>query len=160
MTTIITGGTGNLGTTVSNSGPFDADNLNYTLTAALQSGSATLGAITPGYWQSRPECEPVLHCLGHFHRAWRHYDLLHRQRSECVQPSADTTASLTVLDHSNASLSSTATQTTADDQFRQRAARGGHSQPEFHDLQPGGEYHGNYTANLKLTGFTHRAMPP
>ena len=43
--TIITGGTATLGTTVSNS-PSSGYNLNYTLTAAILSGSATLGAIT------------------------------------------------------------------------------------------------------------------
>ena len=44
--TIITGGTGSLGTTVSNSAASGTNNLNYTLTAAVPSGSATLGAIT------------------------------------------------------------------------------------------------------------------
>ncbi len=45
--TIISGGTAMLGTTVSNS--ISAGyNLNYTMTAAVQSGSATLGSITSG----------------------------------------------------------------------------------------------------------------
>jgi uncharacterized repeat protein (TIGR03803 family) len=45
--TIITGGTAALGMTVSNS-PSSGYNLNYTLAAAVSSGSATLGAITSG----------------------------------------------------------------------------------------------------------------
>ena len=43
----MTGGTATLGMTVSNS-PTSGYNLNYTLSAAVQSGSATLGAITSG----------------------------------------------------------------------------------------------------------------
>ena len=46
--TIISGGTAALGMTVSNSAASGASNLNYTLTAAVLSGSATLGAITSG----------------------------------------------------------------------------------------------------------------
>ena len=46
--TIITGGTGSLGTTVTNSAASGANNLNYTLTATVLSGSATLGSITSG----------------------------------------------------------------------------------------------------------------
>ena len=45
--TIITGGTATVGMTVSNS-PTSGYNLNYTLSAAVQSGSATLGAISSG----------------------------------------------------------------------------------------------------------------
>ncbi len=45
--TIIRGGTATLGMSVSNS-PTSGYNLNYTLNAAVQSGSATLGAITSG----------------------------------------------------------------------------------------------------------------
>ena len=44
---IIRGGTATLGMTVSNS-PSSGYNLNYTLSAAVLSGSATLGAITSG----------------------------------------------------------------------------------------------------------------
>ena len=54
-----------------------------------------------------------------------------------------TTATLTVLDHSNASLSSTANANNPNDQLRQRAAGGDHPQPELHDLQPGGEHVGS-----------------
>ena len=46
--TIITGGTGTLGATVSNSASSGANELSYTLSATVQSGGATLGAITPG----------------------------------------------------------------------------------------------------------------
>ena len=53
-----------------------------------------------------------------------------------------TTAALTVLDHSNASLSSSSNSNHADDQLRQRAEGGDHPQPEFHDLQPGGKHLG------------------
>jgi fibronectin-binding autotransporter adhesin len=44
----ISGGTTNVGLTVTNSAPLGNDNLNYTLTAAINSGSATLGEITSG----------------------------------------------------------------------------------------------------------------
>ena len=46
--TIITGGTGSLGTTVSNTGPTGAVNLDYLLGAAVTAGSASLGAVKPG----------------------------------------------------------------------------------------------------------------
>jgi len=46
--TVITGGTGPVGTTVSNSGAAGADNVNYTIAAVVQSGSATLGSVAPG----------------------------------------------------------------------------------------------------------------
>ena len=45
--TIITGGTGNLGATVFNSGGPFANDLNYTFSAGVFSGSATLGAPSP-----------------------------------------------------------------------------------------------------------------
>ena len=46
-TTIISGGTATFGATVSNS-PNAGYNLNYTLTANVQSGNATLGTMTSG----------------------------------------------------------------------------------------------------------------
>ena len=46
--TIITGGMGNLGATVSNSAASGAANLNYTVSAAVQNGVATLGNVSPG----------------------------------------------------------------------------------------------------------------
>ena len=46
--TIITGGTGTLGATVTNSAVSGANNLNYTIGATVQSGSMTLGPITSG----------------------------------------------------------------------------------------------------------------
>jgi autotransporter-associated beta strand protein len=46
--TIITGGTAQLGETVANSASSGAINLNYTLGAAVGSGSATFGAVTVG----------------------------------------------------------------------------------------------------------------
>ena len=45
---IITGGTGTLGATVGNSALSGTDNLDFALAAAVQSGSAALGAVTPG----------------------------------------------------------------------------------------------------------------
>jgi hypothetical protein len=46
--TIITGGTATSGATVTNAAAAGANNLNYTLGAAVQSGSATLGSFAPG----------------------------------------------------------------------------------------------------------------
>ena len=47
--TIITGGTtATLGATVSNIASSGANSLNYTLAVTVQSGSATLGSVTPG----------------------------------------------------------------------------------------------------------------
>jgi len=46
--TIITGGTGSLGITVKNTAATGANNLNYTLTAAVPIGNASLGSVTPG----------------------------------------------------------------------------------------------------------------
>ena len=45
---IIAGGTADLGVTVTNSAGAGADNLNYSLAAAVQSGIATLGGVAPG----------------------------------------------------------------------------------------------------------------
>ena len=60
---IMAGGTGILGATVSNSAASGADNLNYTLSAAVNGGNATLGTVTPGSGalppaQTRPTRSP------------------------------------------------------------------------------------------------------
>ncbi len=45
---IMTGGTGTFGATVTNSAASGSNNLNYTLAAAVTSGAATLGTVSPG----------------------------------------------------------------------------------------------------------------
>ena len=75
--TIITGGTGTLGTTVSNSAGSGANNLNYTLTAAVQSGNATLGSLRSG--SVAPGFKSARHRLGYLHQSRRQHDIAYRQ---------------------------------------------------------------------------------
>ena len=100
------------------------------------------------------KCKPTRYRLGHFHQSWRQHDLLTASDPNSSNLSQTTNATLTVLDHSNASLSSSRNSNNADDQLRQRAARGDHPQPELHDLQPCGEHvrslHGEPEADHRL----------
>ena len=72
--TIISGGTATVGMTVSNS-PNSGYNLNFTLGAAVQGGSGTLGTVTSGTGGFAPgasqSCGP-----GHFHQSWHEHDLI------------------------------------------------------------------------------------
>ncbi len=74
---IISGGTATLGTTVTNSATGGANNLNYTLAASIESGSGTLGLVTPATGRSRPRIKPILHGVGYFHQPWNKYDFIH-----------------------------------------------------------------------------------
>ena len=103
--TIISGGTATLGTTVSNSAASGANNLNYTLTAALQSGSAILGPVTSGSGSLAPSasqsCTVSATCttLGSNTISFTASD------PNASNSQQTTTATLTVLGHAAPSLS-------------------------------------------------------
>ena len=149
--TIITGGTGSLGTTVTNSAASGANNLNYTLTAAIQSGSATLGSasgtLAPGSSQACTVSATSM-AFG--------VNTISVTASDpnSTNTSLTTAATLTVLDHSNASLSSTATQTTQTIKFG-NVLRGATVPSQcFTIYNLAANTSAAYTANMKLTGFT------
>ena len=161
-TTIIKGGSGMLGTTVSNTAGSGANNLNYTLAATVQSGNTTLGSssgsVAPG------SSQPATLSATSTNLGVNTMSLTASDPNSTNLPQS-TTAKLTVLDHSNASLSSTPTKQ-RNDQLWQRAERGDHPQPELHHLQSGrkhlGSLHGEHEAHGFLDkrqyGFQHKPL--
>ena len=139
--TIITGGTGSLSATVSNSAVSGANNLNYTLTAAMQSGSGTLGTVTPATDSLAPGASDSCTVPASSTNLGVNTVSFTASDPNSSNGSLSTSATLTVLDHSNASLSSTATQTCETINFG-NVLRGDHPEPELHGLQPGGEHLG------------------
>ena len=105
--TIITGGTGNLGTTVSNSGAFDADNLNYTLSAVVQSGSATLGTITSGTGSLAPSSSQSCTVTVTSTNVGNNTISITASDPNASNSPQTTTGTLTVLGHSNPALTVT-----------------------------------------------------
>ena len=88
--TIITGGTAALGATVANSAAAGANNLNYTLAAAVQSGSATLGTVAPGASGSlAPSASQACTVSATSTSLGVNDDLFHRQRSQFHEPRPD-----------------------------------------------------------------------
>jgi len=152
--TIITGGTGALGVVVTNAAAAGANNLNYTLNAIVQSGSATLGAITSGTGSLVPSASqsctvPATSTnLGHNTISFTATD------PNASNSPQSTTAILTVLDHSNASLSSTATQTSQTINFGNVLRGATIPSQDFTIYNRAANTSAAYTANLKLTGFT------
>ena len=67
-----------------------------------------------------------------------------------------TTATLTVMDHSNASLSPAANQTTETINFGNVLRGADDSQPELHHLQPGGEHHGGQYGKSQTDRLLHQ----
>ena len=151
--TVITGGTTALTVNVTNSAPSQSDTLNFTASAsgtgyglsttgslaATNSGNFTIAngfnstSLSPGSYTGTVTVTGTNSALGGL----------------ALGSGATQTVTVNVYDHSNASLSSTANQTSRNDQLRQRAARGDHPQPEFHDLQPGGEHVGSLHGELE-----------
>ena len=102
--TVITGGSANLGATVTNSAPKGNNNLNYALSAAVQSGRATLGAITSGTGSLAPSASQS--CTASATSTTLGVTTISFTGSD---PNASnspqtTTATLTVLDHAAAAF--------------------------------------------------------
>ena len=151
--TIISGGTATLGMTVSNS-PSSGYNLNYTLSAAVQSGSATLGAVTPATDSLAPGANDS--CTVPATSTNLGVNMVSFTASDPTSSnlSQTTTATLTVLDHSNASLSSTATQTSQTINFGNVLRGAGILSKSFTICNLAANTTAAYTANLQLTGFS------
>ena len=103
--TIISGGTATLGTTVSNS-PSSGYNLNYTLTAAVQSGSATLGAITSGTGSLAPSVSQSCTVSASSTNLGNNVVSFTASDPDASNSPQTTTATLTVLGHANPALGS------------------------------------------------------
>ncbi len=151
--TIISGGTCTLGVTVSNS-PGSGYNLNYTLNAAVLSGSATLGAITSGTGSLAPSASQsctvpaTSTTLGVTTISFTGSD---PNASNSPQTS---TATLTVMDHSNASLSPAAAQSTETINFGNVLRGATVPSQNFTIYNLAANASAAYTANVKLTGFS------
>ncbi len=152
---IIRGGTATLGMAVSNS-PTSGYNLNYTLTAAVQSGSAALGTVTPASDSLAPggsdSCSVAATSttLGVTTISFTGSDPNSSNLSQTA------TATLTVMDHSNASLSSIANQTTQTINFGNVLRGAAIPSQTFAIYNRAANTSAAYTANLKLTGFSTR----
>jgi uncharacterized repeat protein (TIGR03803 family) len=151
--TIINGGTGTVGTTVSNS-PSSGYNLNYTLTAAIQSGSGTLGTVTPATNSLAPSASDFCTVSATSTNLGVNTISFTASDPNSSNLSQTTTATLTVLDHSNASLSSTATQTSQTINFGNVLKGATIPSQTFTIYNRAANTSAAYTANLKLTNFS------
>jgi uncharacterized repeat protein (TIGR03803 family) len=101
--TIISGGTGSLGMTVSNS-PSSGYNLNYTLSAAVLTGSATLGTISSGTGSLAPSTSQSCTVSATSAKIGLSTITLTAGDPNSSNLSQTTTATLTVLDHAAAAF--------------------------------------------------------
>ena len=101
--TIITGGTGTVGMTVSNS-PSSGYNLNYTLAAAVASGSATLGTMTSGTGSLAPSASQSCTVAATSTNLGNNNISLTASDPNSSNLSLTATATLTVLGHAAPSL--------------------------------------------------------
>ena len=152
--TIITGGTGTLGSTVSNAAFFGAKNLNYTLTASVQSGSATLGTIASGTGSLAPSASQSCTVPATSTNLGINTISFTATDPNASNSPQTTTASLTVLDHSNASLSATATQRTQTINFGNVLKGATVPGQSFTIFNRAANTSAAYTANLKMTDST------
>ncbi|MCX7424780.1 MAG: PEP-CTERM sorting domain-containing protein [Planctomycetia bacterium] len=145
--TVITGGTGSVGTTVTNSAVTGANNLNYILSGSGTLGSAS-GTVAPG------SSQPCTVSVTSTDLGINTVSLTASDPNASNSPQT-TTATLTVLDHSNASLSSTATQTSQTINFGNVLRGATIPGQTFTIYNRAANTSAAYTANLKLTtGFT------
>ena len=102
--TIIAGGTGTIGAGVRNSAATAANNLNYTLAAAVVGGSASLGAVTPATGSLAPSASQS--CTLAAMSANPGVNTISFTASDPYSSnlSQTTTATLTVLDHAAAAF--------------------------------------------------------
>ena len=150
--TIITGGTGSFGLNILNSAPTGGNNLNYTLGATVQSGSATLGSASGSLAPSTSQACTVSATSTNLGINTVSLTASDPNSSNLSQTSNVT---LTVLDHSNASLSSTATQTSQTLYFGNVLKGATIPSQSFTIYNLAANTSAAYTANLKLTtGFT------
>ena len=150
---IITGGTSTLRVTVSNLATTGASNLNYTTSAAVQSGSASLGAVSPGSGSLAPggsNSATVLAASTNLGQNTVRFTASDSQASNSPQI-ADVT--LTVLDHSNASLSASSNQGTQTINFGNVLKGATVPSQTFTIYNRAANTTVAYTANMKLTGF-------
>jgi uncharacterized repeat protein (TIGR03803 family) len=156
--TIITGGTGAVGMTVSNS-PSSAYNLNYTLAAAVLGGSATFGAMTSGTGSLAPSASQACAVSATSTNLGVNTISLTASDPNSSNLSQMTTATLTVYDHSNASLSSSASQMTQTINFGNVLRGANVPSQSFTIYNLAANTSAAYTANLKLTGFATSGDP-
>jgi autotransporter-associated beta strand protein len=157
--TIITGGTATLGTTVENLASSLGNNLNYTLVASVQSGSATLGPVTPASGSLAPSVRQP--CTVSATSTSLGSDTISFTGSDpnSSNGSQTATATLTVMDHSNASLSPTANLTTQTINFGNVLRAATIPSQGFTICNRAANTSAAYTANLQLTGFTATGDP-
>jgi hypothetical protein len=152
--TIITGGTGSLGTTVSNSAVSGASNLNYTLTAAIQTGSGTLGTVTPATDSLAPGASNSCTVPASSTNLGVNTISFTASDPNSSNGSLSSSATLTVLDHSNASLSSTATQKSETINFGNVLRGATIPSRSFTIYNLAANTSAAYTAKMQLTGFS------
>jgi len=102
--TIITGGTGSLGATVSNTGPPGAVNLDYTLGGAVTAGAATLGAVTPAGGSLAPAASEAHTVTAGSANVGNNTVTFTATDPAATNSPQTIDATLTVLDHANASF--------------------------------------------------------
>jgi len=109
--TIITGGTGTLGATVANTAAAGASNLNYVLGAAVQTGAASLGAVTPGSGSLAPGASAANTVTASSTNVGLNTIRFTATDANATNSPQTADAVLTVLDHSRASLAASYTPT-------------------------------------------------
>ena len=103
--TIITGGTATLGTTLTNMAVAGGTNLNYTVAAIFQSGSATLGTVSPSSGTLSPSSSQACTLPATSTAPGVSMVSITASDPNSLNGSLTTTATLTVLGHSAPSLS-------------------------------------------------------
>ena len=150
---VIKGGTGTLGVTVGNTAGTWGNNLNYTAGAAVQSGSVSLGVISPGSGSLAPgagTASTVSATSTNLGQNTVRFSAADLQASNSPQ-TADVT--LTVLDHSNASLSATSNQAAQTINFGNVLKGAIVPSQAFTVYNRAANTTAAYTANMKLTGY-------
>ncbi len=105
--TIITGGTATLGATVANAAPAYCNNLSYTMTAAFQSGSGTVGTFAPAAGTLAPSASQSCTVAVTSTSLGSNTIALTASDSNSTNLSQTTSATLTVLDHAAATATVT-----------------------------------------------------
>ena len=151
---IITGGTATLSTLVTNSASSGSPNLNYTIIAAVQSGIATLGMATSGAGSLTPGSSQPSNVSATSANLGVNTIQFTASDPNAANAPQTTIATLTVLDHSNASLSSGSNQTTQTINFGSVLRGATILSQGFTIYNRAANTSADYTANLKLLGFS------
>jgi hypothetical protein len=154
--TIITGGSAALSATVANAATLSwANKLKYNLTASVLSGSVTLGSISSSSGDLAPNASQSCTVSATSINLGVNTLSFNASDPNSTNSSLSTTATLTVLDHSNASLSSAGKQTTQTIDFGNVLRGATIPGQSFTIFNLASNTSAAYTANLKLaTGFT------